>query len=180
MARRLLAPIVFIILIASVIFIVVSLNNDKTPSSRETPTGLLSKYFTQQATPPAKVSLGDKKDKIEIDDAVSKVGGKALVTFWNSECSECQNELKDFAAFSKEHPDFKLVLINFRESPEKATPFLATISKDLTTYYDTDGSAFTAWAGTMPASYYVSNGTILYYFPGKITSDYLKELLAAK
>lgn len=176
--RRFGVPIVFLLVIIVVIFLVVVLRSPTSsqPTANTDLPKILQSYFANVTMPSAVVEDANGK-RIRLDETIPSTG---LVTFWSSTCNECSEALTTQRDFVKAHPNFQVSLVNVRDSLSVAKSELAKDSINFPSYYDTDSSASQSWSATMPASYYIKNGKILLYFPGRISLDHLNALLQIK
>lgn len=111
---------------------------------------------------------------VAIDATVSD---KTLVTFWDASCPECQAGLPIIASFVAAHPEIKPIYINVKNAPEEAHDALKKLNLDIETYYDPTGTAQAVWSGTMPATYFIRNGSFRVFFPGRPNAEHLNALL---
>jgi thiol-disulfide isomerase/thioredoxin len=120
--------------------------------------------------------VDSKGQKVKLTDLPRPV----LVTFWSSQCSECRKELPEITQFTVDHPEFKVVLVNVREETVLVEQTLKEWSVTLPSYRDTSGQAFLALYSSMPGSYFLQNGKITHYFPGRVNSTHLEALLTLR
>lgn len=164
---RLIAPVLFFGAMM-ILALIATTFNDKPISSSSSQ--VLMPYAKSIETPPATV-----KDANGGEYQLGKLGDGGLVVFWSSTCGECQTQLKDLREFIKNNSSFKAILVNIRQTVEIANNELTNLGVTLPNYYD-DGTAFKEWSGTMPSSYYIIDGTIRYFFPGRISAEHLTAL----
>lgn len=65
-------------------------------------------------------------------------GAPVLLTFWASWCGPCRQELPALSAWSKEHPDVRVVAVNVDRTRPAAERFLQSVHFDLPVAYDPD------------------------------------------
>lgn len=174
MLNRLVAPLVFIVALAALAFVMQTLGNS---SSNKPLTGpeLLKQYEIVEIAPPA-TNLTDKDNKkVDLPPILVK---PTLITFWSVNCGECDTLLPLLNDFSKNHPQISQLLISEKDEPKDAEEKLESLNVTLGTYYDLDGSVAQSWeASTMPASFFVINGKLKYFFPGRVSQEHLDALL---
>lgn len=173
MTARLVGPVAFLILVA-VGFLLFGASNSSS-NKQLTPAETIAPYATNVAIP--KVQVTDATGKAT---GLNKLRGPILITLWSGECPECKEGLKDIEAFVKSNPKFKVMLVNHLQNPETANAVLKKNSVTLPTYFDRNGDAFRALFATMPASYYIIDGRIRYFFPGRISTEHLQALLTLR
>jgi thiol-disulfide isomerase/thioredoxin len=168
---RLAPAIGFIVAIVAVAITFGALSTSE-PSDKKS-TSVIAEYLVNEKVP--SVVVYDKTNKaVTLDSALPD---KTLVTFWDATCGECRVGLPLIAGFAAEHPEIRPIYINRQNTPEQASQLLAELGLQIETLYDRDGSAFTAWSGTTPATYFIRNGTIRVFFPGRPNTDQLDALL---
>lgn len=165
--NRLQAPLIFLALVGSAIFLVSAWSGGNSPVSQE-----LKPFRYNGSLRPLVVS----RESGEKTDLTLSVSQPFLVTFWSTECPECLTGLKDQARFQIERPDFPLRWINFQQTPAKAKEYLAKNELTVPTDYDLDGSTWRLYQATMPASYWLADNKIVYVFPGRISIKHLQAL----
>lgn len=174
MLNRLVAPLVFITVLVALAFVMQTLGN---PTSNKPLTGpeLLKQYEIVEIAPPES-NLTDKEGKKL--DLLPLLVKPSLITFWSVNCGECETLLPLLNDFSNTHSQISHVLISEKDEPKDAEEKLKSLNATLGTYYDLDGSAAQSWeASTMPASFFVMNGKVKYFFPGRISQEHLDALL---
>lgn len=142
------------------------------PESQSDSTSIKDYLVTEAVKP---VVVRDKNEqKVTLD---SSMADKSLVTFWDATCAECRTGLPMIASFVAAHPEIKPIYINHQNTREQAEAALKEWGLAIETHYDTDGSAFNAWSGTTPATYYIRNGIFRVFFPGRPSAEQLNALL---
>ncbi len=174
MASRLVAPIGFIVALAALAFVMQTLGNS--PSANKPLTGpeLLKQYEIVEVDPPT-ANLTDKNGKRI--DLLPLLTRPTIITFWSINCGECDTGLPVLESFAKSQAQVAVLLIDTKDEPEDAEEKLKSLSITLETFYDFDGATFQNWEATMPASYFVINGKVRYFFPGRISTEHLQALL---
>jgi len=167
--HRLIAPMVFLVLFfaAAVIF-------GGSRSSNQPDESLISPFKVSD-TPKGGVVSDQEGAPVELE---SLFGDKTLLTFWSSQCRECEEGLAVIGEFSERHPEITVILVNFRDPVPLAAQALEQFSPQLTSYFDSTGSVYQNWLATLPSSYYIEQDKILYFFPGRIGADHLEALVA--
>lgn len=175
MLNRLVAPLVFIIALAALAFVMQTLGNTTSlPDKSLTGPELLKQFEIVEIVPPV-TSVSDKVgNKIDLPTLFAK---PTLLTFWSVNCGECDTGLPVLDNFSKSQSQVAVILIDTKDEPKDAEEKLKALGVTIATFYDADGSAFQNWEATMPASYFIINGKIKYYFPGRISQEHLDALL---
>lgn len=133
----------------------------------------LESFAVNELLPKDLVVTNEQNQQLRLDEILSK---PTLVTLWTSTCNHCLPALTSQQAYSKRFPNISVITINFREDPTLSKEFLLKNNIDLPLYFDRNGLLFNELAGTIPGSYYIENGMIKYFFPGKITDDLLEKL----
>lgn len=114
------------------------------------PSGLLA--LTPKAAPALKLKNADGK----VFDLASARGQWALVHFWASWCGPCRKEMPTLPIMSAKLPDLKLILVNTSETDDEVFSFLATVSPELDSLMDRDGTVTERWKPRgLPSSYLV-------------------------
>ncbi|MDO8649858.1 MAG: TlpA disulfide reductase family protein [Candidatus Berkelbacteria bacterium] len=178
MLNRLVAPLVFIIALAALAFVMQTLGNSSPANKPLTGPELLKQYEIVEIAPPV-ASLTDKDNKkVDLQPLLTK---PTLITFWSVNCGECETGIPLLNEFSKNHSQITQLLISEKDEPKDAEEKLKSLDVTLGTYYDLDGSAVQSWeAQTMPASFFVINGKVKYFFPGRISQEHLDALLTVQ
>lgn len=177
MLNRLVAPLVFIIALVALAFVMQTLGSSPSDNKTLTDPELLKQFEIVEIVPPP-ASLTDKDNKkLDLPTLFTK---PTLITFWSVNCGECDNGLPVLDNFAKSQNQVVVILIDTKDAPEDAEAKLVSLNVTTGTYYDTDGSAFQNWEATMPASYFVINGKIKYYFPGRVSQEHLDALLTVQ
>lgn len=97
-------------------------------------------------------------------DLASRRGHWTLVHFWASWCGPCRKEMPTLQKMSTKLPDLKLILVNTSETDDEVFSFLATVSPDLDSLMDRDGSVTERWRPRgLPSSYLVDRQGKLRY-----------------
>lgn len=177
MLNRLVAPLVFIIALVALAFVMQTLGSS--PSDNKSLTGpeLLKQFEIVEIVPPAAAVTDKNNKKLDSSTLLAK---PTLVTFWSVNCGECDYGLPVLDNFAKSQSQISVILIDTKNASEDAEAKLKSLNVTTATYYDTDGSTFQNWEATMPASYFVINDKIKYYFPGRIGQEHLDALLAVQ
>jgi thiol-disulfide isomerase/thioredoxin len=110
------------------------------------------------------IKLPDVNNKlIDIKDYHGKV---TLVNFWATWCPPCVEEIPSLNRLidSMDSPDFRLISINYVESPETINAFLKTFKVKFPVLLDRDGKVSSAWKVIVFPSTYVigKDGKIKY------------------
>lgn len=114
------------------------------------PTGLLP--LSPKPAPALKLKNADGK----VVDLVSTRGRWTLVHFWASWCGPCRKEMPTLPILSAKVPDLKLILVNTSETDDEVFSFLATVSPELDSLMDRDGTVTERWKPRgLPSSYLV-------------------------
>jgi hypothetical protein len=166
MGSRLVLPVLAVGLVIFFVLLLFATGPDPTPPISEG----ISQFAVSSEIPESYIV---DENNSPLDLATEEI---MLVTFWRASCEECDQGLKDIQTFSDSHPDIKTVLINISDSVEIARQKLEDNKITLPTYYDQDLKTYTAWSGTIPASYYIENGKITYFFPGRVFPELLEQL----
>ena len=172
MLNRLVIPLVFIVALAALAFVMQTLGN---PSSNKPLTGPepLKQYeIVEIDLPVAELTDKDGK-KIDLPSVFAK---PTLLTFWSVNCGECETGLPVLDNFAKNQDRVAVVLISVKDEPKDAQETLKSLKVTLKTSYDIDGTTFQFWEATMPASYFVINGKIKSFFPGRVSQEHLDAL----
>lgn len=178
MLNRLVAPLGFLIGLVALAFVMQTLGNTTSVSNKSlTGPELLKQFEIVEIVPPA-ASVSDKdRKKIELSTLFTK---PTLLTFWSVNCGECDTGLPVLDNFSKSQSQVAVILIDTKDEPKDAEEKLKALGVTIATFYDADGSVFQNWEATMPASYFVINGKIKYYFPGRVSQEHLDALLTVQ
>lgn len=172
--QRLALPLIFTLAIVTVAIIWGGLSQDQSSDKqRELGESILSPYKTKILLPTATVS--DAKGKIftvnELTDDAT------LLTVWSSKCNQCREGLLEIQRAISSRSGVKNLLVNLGDEPKEAASALKNYGVEIDTYFDRDGSFYSAFEATMPSSYYIRQGAIIYYFPGRISKELLEALL---
>lgn len=133
----------------------------------------IQQYLVREAVKPVTVR-SETGSGVTLD---STLPDKTLITFWDATCAECRTGLPVIVAFIAAHPEVRPIYINHQNTIEQAKAALAEMNLAIETLYDTDGSAFSALSGTMPATYFIRNGEFRVFFPGRPSAEQLSALL---
>lgn len=177
MAQRLVAPISFLIGLVALAFVMQTLGNSSPTNKPLTSPELLKQFEIVEIVPPA-ASVSDKDGKkYDLQTIFTK---PTIVTYWSVNCGECDTGLPVLDNFANSQSQVVVMLIDTKDETKDAAEKLRSLNVTLGTFYDSDGSAFQTWEATMPASYFVINGKIKYYFPGRISQEHLDALLTVQ
>lgn len=92
-------------------------------------------------------------------------GNVVLVNFWATWCGSCQEEMPSLNALYnkiKGYPNFRMVSIAFKDSPDAARQYLKQHSYGFSVYGDPDGQAAADYGLTgVPETYIVDKNGIL-------------------
>lgn len=172
---RLVFPLAFVIALIAFAMVFQSLQTStNSQQSAEIKSDLLQQYqIVPIPVPETSVTNSDQKK-----DSLSEVKtGKTILTFWSAECGECEAGLPVLDQFATDHPDVRVVLVNYKNDKETADAKLKELNIKLPTYYDFDGSNFISWEAVMPSSYFIQNGQVTIFFPGRVSVEHLNALL---
>lgn len=178
MLGRLVIPLGFLIGLASLFFVLQTLNDPATTLTKKLTGPDLLKQYSIKPISPIAATVSDQKDqKSELIKLFSK---PTLLTFWSVGCGECEVGLPVLDTFSKSQSSMAMVLVNVKDDHLQAQAKLDSLKIGLVTYYDSDGSAFQNYEATMPSSYYVANSQIIFFFPGRVSEEILQALLTVR
>lgn len=172
---RLKAPIIFLLVVATLFFINAVWSKQFASSKTDQTVSDLSAYAVDDPAPGLTARDSDDKDQ----DIINSLTKPTLISFWDITCSECKAGLRTFQDFQVTHPDFAIILIGHAMTVKDGKDFLQTNPVQLNSYFDPSGQALLTWQGTMPSSYYVVDGRIKYFFPGRISEQHLNLLLTS-
>ncbi len=173
MLNRLVAPVGFIVTLMALAFVIQTLGNSRPANKALIGSKLLKQYEVVEVTPPLAIVTDQNNKKIDLRLQLTK---PTLITFWSVNCGQCDIGLPILDNFTKDQNQIELILINTKDEPKDSQEKLQSLGVTLGTFYDLDGSIFRNWEATMPASYYVVNGKVKYFFPGRIAKDHLDAL----
>jgi len=175
---RLVFPLAFIFALITLVAIVQSLGNSETVAVADKKP-INNSTIKQFAILPFVAPALNVKDAEGKDFPSEKINnGVTIVTFWSSVCGECDTGLPVLDKFANEHPEINMVLVNYKDDIEVGKEKLSLLDIKLKSYFDQNGSAFKEWEATMPSSYYIRDGLIQYFFPGRVSLEHLQALLA--
>ena len=170
-------PLGFIVALASLAFVMQTLGNSSSSVPTASGSELLKQFEIVEITPPAAIPTDKDDNEINLASLFIK---PTLVTFWRVNCGECDTGLPLLDNFGKSQSSVALILIAVKDDPKNAQEKLQSLNVALPTYYDRDGTAFQNWEATMPASYFVINGKLKYFFPGRVSNEHLQALLTVR
>src|SRR5690349_9618719 len=150
MAQRLVVPIGFIVALAALAFVMQSLGASPTTTDKDlTGSELIKQYeVIPIELPPTELTDKDGK-KIDLAAQLSK---PTLVTFWSTNCGECEAGLSLLDNFSRDQLKMSIVFIDTKDEPKDGEDKLTSLRVMSGTYYDLNGKTATNWeATTMPA-----------------------------
>lgn len=174
MGGRLVAPIGFIVALSALAFVMQTLGNSSPANKPLTGPELLKQFEIVEIDPPI-ANLTDKDGKkVDLRPLLSK---PVLITFWSVNCGECDTGLPILESFTKSQAQVAVILIDTKDESGDVEEKLKLLNVTLETFYDPDGATFQNWEATMPASYFIRNGKIKYFFPGRISAEHLDALL---
>lgn len=114
------------------------------------PSGLLA--LNPKPAPTLKLKNADGK----AFDLASTRGRWTLVHFWASWCGPCRKEMPTLQKMSVKLPELTLILVNTSETDDEVFSFLATVSPNLDSLMDRDGTVTERWKPRgLPSSYLV-------------------------
>lgn len=175
MTRSLIFPVIFLAVIIFGALLTLTDTSGPSGANQPTPTATVLAPFVTEVTLPDLELTDQKGQKVKLADLAQPV----LVTFWSSQCSECRKELPEITQFTVDHPEFKAAIVNVREETALVEQTLKDWNVTLPSYRDTSGQAFLTLYSSMPGSYFLQNGKITHYFPGRINSEHLGALLTS-
>lgn len=102
----------------------------------------------------------------------------AVVNFWASYCKPCVRELPELQRVADDlNGDVVVVGVNAMDEPERARAMFQELDVTFPSLLDTNGQAMAAAeVRTLPATFIVQNGEVLWAHTGETTRD---ELVAA-
>ena len=170
--KRLILPIAFLSLIVVAALIALVMFNQDNGSSSSTKKELISEYAANE-----NVSGLTMTDENSLAVKLIDINETTLLTFWSVGCTECKQALTDLKDYKTKHPEFNVTLVNFRNTPADAKAKLAEYGIEFPNYYDRDAELFNELSASIPSSYFIKNNNIIYYFPGRIGTDFMYQLL---
>ncbi len=131
------------------------------------------------AKPFSLLDTGNKR--IDMKDFIGNV---TVVNFWATWCPPCVEEIPSLNRLmdSIDHPKFKLISINYVESPETINAFMDTVKVNFPVLLDQDGSVSSAWKVIVfPSTYVIGmDGKIKYGVNAAIQWDNPKTIQTLK
>lgn len=171
--KSLIAPIGFLLALVAIAIGLSVFSSSPNSTATKSPDEILKPYLVDEAV--KVVSVKDKDNKtLTLDETLPD---KTLLTFWDATCGECAIALPLIDSFAKAHPEIHPLFINVKNTSEQADQALKKYNLSFVSLYDRDGSAFKAWSGTMPATYYIRGGRFKLFFPGRVSAEHLNALL---
>lgn len=177
MVQRFVAPLGFLVALVALAFVMQTLGNSTPANKALTGPELLKQFEIVEITPP-EADLTDKDNKRA--DLKSLFIKPTLITFWSVNCGECDTGLPVLDNFAASQNRVAVILIDNKDEPKDADEKLKELKVTTGTYYDRDGSTFQNWEATMPASYFIINGKLKYFFPGRVSKEHLDALLTVQ
>lgn len=166
---RLIAPVIFVL---SIIVVGMVLSSTGTPKNSQVDPKDITPFAVNDDIPNSSL-VNAQSEKVELSQILKN---PSLVVFWSAGCKECApllNDLKNNPEISK----LQVLLINVQDAPAVAEAKLKELSVPFESYFDVEGQTFRNWSGTIPAAYYISQGKVLYFFPGRMSADHIASLL---
>jgi cytochrome c-type biogenesis protein len=110
--------------------------------------------------------------------------GFLLLNFWATWCAPCLSEMPIFQSFSSQYPpsQFRVLAVNFRETPEKVAEFLTTYPYTFAIGLDEKGKVSRDYKVSqgLPVSFLLdADGVVLLRHSGPFNQAMLAEALAA-
>ncbi|MEK7171261.1 MAG: TlpA disulfide reductase family protein [Patescibacteria group bacterium] len=177
MLNRLVAPLGFLIGLVALAYVMQTLGNSSPTNKPLAGPELLKQFEIVEIVPPTAIVNDKDGKKIDLTTLFAK---PTLLTFWSVNCGECDTGLPVLDNFANNQSQIAVIMIDTKDEPKDADAKLKLLDVTLGTYFDLDGSAFQNWEATMPASYFVINGKIKYYFPGRVSQEHLDALLTVQ
>lgn len=170
--KRLIIPVAFlgVIIVATLVALVMFNQNDATSSSKKSE--VIGEYATSENLD--NLAMTDENSNVVY---LSDLNKTTLLTLWSAGCTECKQALTDLKDYKKAHPEVDVTLVNFRNTPAEAKAKLKEYEIDFPNFYDREAELFNNLSASIPSTYVIKNDKIVYFFPGRIGSDFLDQLL---
>lgn len=113
---------------------------------------------------------------------LSDYRGKPIVlNFWATWCYYCKEEMPDFNAAYRKHPDIQFMMVNvtdgYKETKENAEKYVEQEGFEFPVFYDTTlEAASTYGASGLPMTVFIDkNGDLVTYASGKLSAENLEK-----
>lgn len=168
--QRSLLPVIFLL---SLLVIGIGFSAFDTPAQPKQPdSNDISPFAVDDSLPMSDIVTSDGAKAV----LAELLPAKAVVTFWSATCDQCNQLLKDQQELLGPST-LPVLLINIQDTSADGQKKLNELGVKFPSYYDQNGTTFRAWEGTIPASYYIDHGRIKYFFPGRMSRQYIQTLL---
>ena len=149
--------------------------------------GALARAGNREPKQPAGEQSGSAPDFTVLDAQGNQVklsdfaGKPVVINFWATWCGYCVQEMPDFDKAAAENPDVVFLMVNatdgVRETVDKAKAFAAEQGYGFDLYFDTQGSATSAYRiSAFPTTVFVdANGDVVLQKRGMISYDVLMD-----
>lgn len=145
-------------------------DNNSNPSKADE---IIQPYIVNEVVRP--ITLKNKEEADVVLD--SSLPDKTLITLWDATCGECPVGLPIINTFAAAHPEINTIFINIKNDKAQAEEALKKYNLNFDTLYDREGVTTKVWFATMPATYFVRNGSFKVFFPGRVSAEHLNALL---